>query len=215
MRDVVSRYLWATVIVRNSAQKLIEWIVWHFLMGVQHFLVYDNVSVDNTIEVLKPFIRASVVTLIPYVRDMMQIQSYNNALQRSKHRNVHWLMMMDVDEFVMTSDDHTLLDVLFSLDNNSTVGSLQLQWEFIVPPKRGHLTKPVDMTYIELLMNGFKAKGYTHPKCTTKSIVKVDVTAEAHVHYGKFEHQTKENSFIHGSDIFGRTVDSPWAQKPW
>jgi hypothetical protein len=235
------KFFWATVIVRNSAQKLVEWIIWHFLMGVQHFLVYDNVSVDNVREALKPFIQANLVTLIPNVRDFMQIQSYNDALQRAKRRDVHWLMMMDVDEFIMTATTNTLLDLLFSHSMTSTIGAVQLQWLFIVPPQKGFLYKPLNSTFLELLTNDFNAQGYTHPKCSTKSIVKVAATTTAHVHYSKFMNITSPTSNtaaatttattaatsdssavsesgsvqVHGIDVFGRPIDSPWALKPW
>ena len=222
------KFLWATVIVRNSAQKLIEWIVHHFLLGVQHFLVYDNVSVDNLQAALQPFVQASVVTLIPNVRDLMQIKAYNHALQHAKQRSVQWLMMMDVDEFIMTSTTNTLLELLFT--HTHTVGAVQLQWQLIVPPSpRGFLFKPANITYLELLTDSFAAKGYTHPKCSTKSIVKVDATSEVHVHYGKFpniSHTSLSASAstprtaarlvpVRGIDVFGRPIDTPWAQKPW
>jgi hypothetical protein len=223
------KFLWATAIVRNSAQKLLEWIVWHFLMGVQHFLIYDNASVDNIASALKPFIEANIVTMIPNVRDIMQIKAYNHALHTAKLRKVHWLMLLDVDEFVMTSTTHSLLDLLLNHSLTPTVGAVQLQWQLLVPPKRGFLFKPLNITFLELLSDNFAMEGYTHPRCSTKSIVKVDLTVEAHVHHGKFYQNISatDSSFsptsssgaaggsIRGIDVFGRPVDSPWAKKPW
>ena len=212
------KYLWATVIVRNSAQKLVEWIIWHFLMGVQHFIVFDNVSVDNINEAMKPFVKANIVTVISNVRDMKQLSAYNHALQLSKRRGVHWLLMMDVDEFIMTSSSNSLLEVLFSHSTNPAIGAIQLQWQFVVPPPKGFLFKPLNVTFLELLTNGFTTDGYSHPRCSTKSIVKVESALEAHIHYSKFQNITTRGEVevhVRGIDIFGRPIESPWARKPW
>ena len=121
---------------------------------------------------------------------MMQLKAYNHAMQKGKEKNVQWMMILDVDEFIMTSGNTSLLSSLFSHTMTPTVGALQLHWQFIVPPSKGFLYKPQDMTFLELLTQGFRSRGYSHPRCTTKSIVKVASAVETHVHYSKFRNIT-------------------------
>lgn len=52
----------ACTMLRNEAAYVREWIVYHLLVGVEHFYLYDNDSTDNTAEVLAPFVAKGVVT---------------------------------------------------------------------------------------------------------------------------------------------------------
>ena len=43
-------------IIKNEAPYLLEWVLFHKLIGVDKFVLYDDYSTDNTKEVLKPLI---------------------------------------------------------------------------------------------------------------------------------------------------------------
>ena len=49
--------------VRNEEFYVQEWVLWHFLQGVQHFYLYDNESDDDTREYLQPLVERGLVTL--------------------------------------------------------------------------------------------------------------------------------------------------------
>lgn len=60
------RYLTVTTMMRNQRRWIREWIEFHLLVGVQHFIIYDNDSTDHPIEVLQHYIDEGLVTLIPW-----------------------------------------------------------------------------------------------------------------------------------------------------
>ncbi len=53
-------------IVRDEADSLAEWIAYHHLIGVDHFVIYDNGSTDGTATLLDRFAAAGIVTRIDW-----------------------------------------------------------------------------------------------------------------------------------------------------
>ena len=97
-----NKYLWAAIIVKNDASTLINWILWHLLLGVDKILVYDNGSTDNIQQAILPFLTIGKVEYIWFagVGDM-QLRAYNNALRKASANGVVWLMTIDVDEYMV------------------------------------------------------------------------------------------------------------------
>jgi hypothetical protein len=50
-------------LVRNEEFYVQEWVLWHYLLGVQHFVLYDNDSDDDTRDYLEPLVALGLVTL--------------------------------------------------------------------------------------------------------------------------------------------------------
>eukprot|EP00026_Physarum_polycephalum_P013328 Phypoly_transcript_13717.p1 GENE.Phypoly_transcript_13717~~Phypoly_transcript_13717.p1 ORF type:complete len:307 (-),score=47.02 Phypoly_transcript_13717:43-963(-) len=101
--------------VKNEAFYLKEWISYHLLMKVDHFYVYNDQSTDNITEVLAPFIKQGVVTLIPWDHEKQTVdpslvvpeppftrsQRFSIADCLYNHKNEsEWFGIWDVDEFV-------------------------------------------------------------------------------------------------------------------
>src|SRR5271165_4385432 len=53
-------------IFQNEAPYLKEWIEFHKLVGVQHFYLYNNLSTDDYITVLAPYIDTKEVDLVDW-----------------------------------------------------------------------------------------------------------------------------------------------------
>lgn len=51
---------------KDEAPYLREWILYHRMVGVEHFWLYNNDSTDNWSEVLAPFIDEGLVDVIPW-----------------------------------------------------------------------------------------------------------------------------------------------------
>jgi hypothetical protein len=60
------RYLTIATMMKNQRRWLREWIEFHMIQGVEHFLIYDNESTDEPLDVLQYYIDAGHVTLIPW-----------------------------------------------------------------------------------------------------------------------------------------------------
>ena len=58
------RYLTFTTMLRNQRRWLREWLEFYLMMGVDHFIIYDNNSEDEPLEILQPYIDQGVVTYI-------------------------------------------------------------------------------------------------------------------------------------------------------
>ncbi len=113
------RNLTAGAIFRDEAPFLAEWIVFHRLVGVDHFILYDNGSADDPEGVLGPFLEEGVVTLVrwpvPFHLKAAQ-QAYADCLGRVRGHS-RWLTCLDIDEFLFAPEHPTLIPVLRELES--------------------------------------------------------------------------------------------------
>lgn len=112
-------------IFKNNSPFFREWIEFHRLVGVEHFYLYDNSSTDNPREILEPYIKAGVVTLIdwpdpirPTKRKLplnwvkkVQETAYNHCCF-SNSLKVRWLAVIDTDEFLIPMLNQNLREYL-------------------------------------------------------------------------------------------------------
>jgi hypothetical protein len=103
---------------------LLEWIVYHKLIGVEHFLIYikeTNISnVQHIVQYLKPFIYNHTITLINWQfgafvepENAFQIPQMIDAIQRTADYSV-WTLIGDTDEFFYAEHHNTLTEILES-----------------------------------------------------------------------------------------------------
>jgi hypothetical protein len=60
------RFLTLATMVKNQRRRLREWIEFHHMLGVEHFIIYDNDSTDQSIEVVQVYIDQGLVDWIPW-----------------------------------------------------------------------------------------------------------------------------------------------------
>lgn len=144
-------------VIQNEARFIKEWIEYYKINGVQHFYIYDNRSTDNIQEVLAPYIAKGEVELIYWDVDAndapeyiaMQVNAYKEILKRSRG-NVKWLGFLDIDEYVVTNVDDTLIQFLRRFEPSNVCGGICYIWVFFgtsdVP------RKPDDKLLIEVLL---------------------------------------------------------------
>lgn len=120
-------------IFRNEASYLKEWIEFHKLVGVEHFYLYNNLSTDNYLEVLQPYVESGEIDLIEWpfessdVKNWNVIQShaYEDALKHALYK-VKWLAILDTDEFLIPVEDDSIVEVLKKYD---TYGGVSVNWQ--------------------------------------------------------------------------------------
>lgn len=112
-------------IFKDNAPFLKEWIEYHRLVGVEHFYLYDNSSSDNPREVLEPYIRENIVTLIDWPTRgeetwgnevfgwvwTTQMPAIQHACDLSKDKT-KWLAVIDSDEFITPIEGDNILKIL-------------------------------------------------------------------------------------------------------
>jgi hypothetical protein len=124
-------YLCVMTMMRDVAHRAAEWLFYLKRIGVEHVVVYDNLSKDGLhARVLESFVREGFVTLVdapvsfqgPW--DQWQRASVTDCL-RGACRLCDWTMLLDVDEFpvvVSNEDSGSLARLLQRIDEETRTG---------------------------------------------------------------------------------------------
>ncbi len=151
----------ACAIFRNEAPYLREWIEYHRLIGIEHFYLFNNLSEDDYLSILQPYIDAKIVELTdwPYSAtnqkewNKIQCSAYNTILKKKKFET-NWLAIIDTDEFIVPIATKTLHLFLRDYEECSGIG---INWQLYgtshidqIPPHKtliGTLTKKAPTDY--------------------------------------------------------------------
>lgn len=118
-------YLSVAAIARNEGRYIGEWIDFHRAAGVEHFVIYDNSSTDDTADVLAPHVRDGLVTLIPWpwfcATHNPQSLAYAHALAHLAGVS-RWVAFIDLDEFLFPKAAPDLRQVLAAYEDLPAVG---------------------------------------------------------------------------------------------
>jgi hypothetical protein len=125
-------------IFRDEAPFLLEWIAYHVLIGVDHFVLYDNDSTDGGAALIRNSRFAEHVTLIDWADDPGQITAYRDFRVRHAGR-FEWVAFIDVDEFILPLATDSLLDVL-GAPLYTGFSAIQVNWLVFGPS--GHNRRP-------------------------------------------------------------------------
>lgn len=166
-------------IFRDEGPYLKEWIEFHRLVGVQHFLLYNHLSVDNFREVLQPYIDNKIVEVIDLTDEIesrshwgsIQTGSYNDGLAKLSGVS-KWVAFIDSDEFLYPVKKDNLNTVL---KNYEKFGGVCAHWAMF---GTSHIPKiPEKVLQIEALV--YRAK----LDCPTNGHVKSIVRPERVSHF--------------------------------
>lgn len=120
-------------IFRDEAPYLKEWIEYHRLVGVEHFILYNNLSQDHYQDVLAPYVEEGIVELIdwPFEHNLLddwvhiQIHAYQDGAKRALKR-IKWLAFIDIDEFIFPAKDGTIPQFLKDFKKEAAVA---INWQ--------------------------------------------------------------------------------------
>ncbi len=118
-------FLAVAAIFKNESRFLKEWLEYHHMVGVEHFYLYDNGSTDDYQQVLEPYLKNEMVTLIDWPDrpgkvsedakyrwvHNIQLPAYENAISLSKNET-KWLALIDIDEFLVPKFSDTMIPLL-------------------------------------------------------------------------------------------------------
>ncbi|MBI2743536.1 MAG: glycosyltransferase family 92 protein [Chlamydiales bacterium] len=149
-------------IFKNEARYLKEWLEYHLLVGVDHFYLYSNNTVDRSPNILKSYIKKGIVTLV-YWPDFLgevdeenaykwalstQIPVYENAIHCTAKNETEWLAILDISEFLVPIQSMKLTDLL---EQYSEYPGVTLRSDFFdasridIVPKRNLVIETVEM----------------------------------------------------------------------
>jgi len=129
-------YLSVCCIFKNEAEYIEEWLRFYDLLGVEHFYLYDNVSMDGYADVLAPWIAAGRVSLYHIDMPAPQLPAYSHCILTLGHES-RWIAFLDVDEFLFSPIQTDLRHFLEPFENQAAVAA---NWVLFGPS--GHQNKP-------------------------------------------------------------------------
>lgn len=113
--------------MRNEAPFILEWIAYHRLIGFTDFLVFTNDCEDGTCAILDRLAQLGGVTHLPNARrgkKTVQWQALRRAMNRPNLAAAEWVMVSDVDEFLVIHPGAGHLDDLFAAHPDARVFSV-------------------------------------------------------------------------------------------
>ena len=139
-RDMAERQYKVSIgaIFKNEALYLKEWIEFHRIVGVEHFYLYNNNSDDNYREVLEPYIKRNIVTLVDWPKNQAQIEAYKDCIHKYA-KETRWMGFVDIDEFVVPRKTDNIYDFLQAFENK--YGAVKLYWRMY--GTSGHMARDV------------------------------------------------------------------------
>ena len=162
--------------IKNEAPYLLEWIAYHRVMKVDHFLIYNNGSTDRSNEILKVLDDEDVVTCIDWptkAGERPQITAFQDGIRRLKD-HTEWIAFIDLDEFIFPKK-HS--DIKSFLKDYQHIDAIAVNWKLF--GSSGHLE----------MLNELVIKRFT--KCAeknyskhyiVKTIAKVDSAQSVNAH---------------------------------
>lgn len=108
---------------KNEAAALGEWLDHYIHHGVEHFYLIDDKSTDESVSVVQPYVDAGYVSLStvdhPYYPGRQR--DLYNAHVLPYISETHWLLMVDLDEFMWSPRAVDLKQVLTSFNHVAQV----------------------------------------------------------------------------------------------
>jgi len=132
-------YLSISTIFQNEARWIKEWIEYHLMLGVDHFLLFDHYSDDEWESVLAPYIEEGIVEVVnwhclPNSHFAAQVKCYRKALELLRNQT-KWIAFIDPDEFLLPIQTDSLVDCLADYEefagvvvNWKTFGTSGVPW---------------------------------------------------------------------------------------
>src|SRR5690242_20155753 len=138
-----SWYLCAVAAIKNEAPYLDEWLAFCVAEGIDHVLLYDNASTDNSREVLQPWVELGFVEVIDWPlhwKSGAQTKAFVDAVGRLRGR-ARWAAFIDVDEFLFSPAGATVAEVLRQYEDHAGV---IVNWQCY--GSSGHAAQPAGLT---------------------------------------------------------------------
>lgn len=97
---------------RNNSRHLIEWFAWYHTLGVDTFIVYDHMSIDNSYEIIQKLSKFYDIRHTQLIGYSAGIKCWDYTFQYRASGEFDWVMVADADEFYLPIDDNNIKDVL-------------------------------------------------------------------------------------------------------
>lgn len=153
-------------IARDETPFMDEWLLYHRLIGVSHFFIYDDDPVPSLQDFLHPHDDYATVTRWyeshpPTRYGNQQIAAYRHALANFLP-DYRWVAFIDIDEFIVLGEHENIQKFVGSLGNAPAVA---MNWHRF--GHNGHYEDPKGLVTAELTRRKFMPCLRRH-KCITR-----------------------------------------------
>jgi len=118
-------YLSICTIIKDEPN-LEEFILFHYIQGVEHFFIYDNESAYPLSERLSRYFFTQICTIINFPGKPQQINSYKHCLSNYGYKT-KWLLFADGDEYICPKIHYSIREFLNNYDDVHAIG---INWVF-------------------------------------------------------------------------------------
>lgn len=152
-------------ILRDEEPFLDEWLIYHKMIGIDHFFLYDDDPDLPLQKLLQP--HAAYITIIPWYYMHQERPGRNRQTKAYLHAaaeyggDFEWITFIDGDEFIVLRNHETINDFLAGF---SEAASISLQWH--VFGHNGFYNDPPGLVTSCLI------KRKKMPSCNVKSITR-------------------------------------------
>ena len=183
---MTEKYLSLVCIIKNE-EYLEEFIIYHKILGVEYFYIYDNESTVPIKNRLDHYFYHKHCRIIEWPGKVRQMDAYNHFHQHYGHET-RWAMFIDGDEFMLPKNHDTLVSFLKEYEEFSGIainwinfgsnyhqfkqpGYLIENFKYCETEPDGHvksIVKPIDIQKINnphyaILRENCKYDGYVDP----------------------------------------------------
>ena len=120
------KYFLSLCAIIKDESNLIEFILYYWLIGVEHFYIYDNDSNPSIKNILDNYIFKKICTIVEFPGKSQQMNVYNHCIKNFGNKT-KWLCIVDGDEYILPKKHMSLRDFLLDYDNYHAIG---INWVF-------------------------------------------------------------------------------------
>ena len=115
------KYFLSICCIIKNERYLEEFIIYHHILGVEHFYIYDNESNYPIKDRLKNFYFERLCTIINFPGKNKQFPAYQNCISTFRDET-KWLAIIDGDEFLLPKKNWSIRDFLNNYDYAQAIG---------------------------------------------------------------------------------------------
>ena len=115
------KYFLSLCSIIKDENNLIEFILYHWLIGFEHFFIYDNDSNPSIKNILNHYIFKKICTIINFPGKAQQMGAYNHCIKNYGNKT-EWLCIIDGDEYILPKKHMSLRDFLSEYYNYHAIG---------------------------------------------------------------------------------------------
>jgi hypothetical protein len=122
----MSKYFLSLCAIIKDERNLEEFIIYNWILGVEHFYIYDNGSEYPIRNRLYNYLFTQMCTVIDFPGSNQQINAYNHCRNNYGHETM-WMANIDADEFICPRNHWSIRDFLSEYPDAHAIG---INWVF-------------------------------------------------------------------------------------